>query len=106
MVPRSPVGIYGVYCSWNCAKRGLLGLRTRPWFALLAITALKSGATLPIVIAPKGKKPACPQIVKNVPSFPIQLIRHVTIPYYTECELLGEPVVYPSTSISHASLLI
>lgn len=55
MVPGKCVCAFGNYCSWNCAKRALLRLRTRPWFALMAITALKTGAKLPISIEPTDK---------------------------------------------------
>lgn len=50
MVPsRTPTpGVYGQFCSWNCAKRQLGRLGNRPWFALLAITALRTGAKLPL----------------------------------------------------------
>lgn len=51
------IGLFGAYCSWNCAKRALFDLRTRQWFSLLAITALKLGATLPIVMSDRGKPP-------------------------------------------------
>lgn len=54
----STVGLFGTYCSWNCAKRALFQLRTRTWFALLAITALQLGATLPIQMSESGKPPA------------------------------------------------
>lgn len=55
MVPRSHLGIFGNYCSWNCAKRDLLRLRTRQWFSLMAITAIRTGATLPIRISDHNK---------------------------------------------------
>lgn len=64
------VGLFGNYCSWNCAKRGLLGLRNRPWFSLMGITCLKTGASLPIRMSEKGKPPLPEekQIVKKIPS--------------------------------------
>lgn len=51
------VGFFGSYCSFNCAKRALFDLRVKPWFTLLAITALKLGATLPIKMSERGKPP-------------------------------------------------
>lgn len=56
MVPSSHLGIYGNYCSWNCAKRALLKLRTRRWFSLMAITAIRTGAKLPIRISDENKE--------------------------------------------------
>lgn len=66
MVPnRSAIpGIYGIFCSWNCAKRVLLRMRNRPWFALMAITALRTGCRLPIDIKLGAQK----EIVRYIPS--------------------------------------
>jgi len=75
----SYLGLYGSYCSWNCAKRGLLGLRSRAWFTLLAITAMKTGAKLPIKISLLGKSPDkkdC-QVVRKIP--PLLFIRLKTL---------------------------
>lgn len=62
MVPSSHLGIYGNYCSWNCAKRALLRVRTRRWFSLMAITAIRTGAKLPIRIF-QDKKDCIPLFV-------------------------------------------
>lgn len=55
LVRPTPVrSIYGLFCSWNCAKRKLLLFGNRAWFASLAISALRSGAQLPISIYDKS----------------------------------------------------
>ena len=110
------VGLFGVYCSWNCAKRGLLGLRTRPWYSLLAITAIKTGAKLPIVLSPTGKPPPAysKQIVKKIPpSLNVKVVQHVCIPIITPDEKSysdSEPDTFESVmaleSITQASLEI
>lgn len=103
MVPGSPLGVFGCYCCWNCAKRGLLDLRTRSWFALMAITALRTGATLPIRVFPTGVQPPADQQqrVRYIPVAlrKVQLVKHVRIPLIalpsiSEEEPLEEPEVY------------
>lgn len=53
----SHAGLYGNYCSWNCAKRGLMDIQPRNWFALMSIVAMRSGAKLPIVPSKKQRPP-------------------------------------------------
>ena len=70
-------GIYGVFCSWNCAKRSLLRMRNRPWFALMAITALRTGCRLPL--RTDGTKD---QVVRFIPSHlaNVNLKRYINTP--------------------------
>lgn len=86
MVPRDPVGIYGSYCSWNCAKRDLLNLRSRSWFALLAITAIRMGAKLPIKVFPTHVKPSKKymQTVQYIPADlqKVSVVSFIRIPFY------------------------
>jgi hypothetical protein len=103
VVPRlhSRIGLFGNYCSWNCAKRGLLGLRNRPWYALLAITAIKTGATLPIRLSEKGKPPPQneTQIVKQIPSsLTVEIVKYISIPhiYPDSASTDSEPEVFES----------
>ena len=52
------VGICGRYCTWNCAKRGLLNMKIKPWFSWLSIVALKAGCKLPIIASNTGECPS------------------------------------------------
>lgn len=90
------IGLYGCYCSWNCAKRGLFGLRTRPWYALLSITAIKTGAKLPIKISPLGRPPDKKdrQIVCRIPFLSVIRVKSIGIKY------LPLPACQLSSSIS------
>lgn len=87
ITPRNRHGAYGLfnrYCSWNCAKRGLLGLRNRPWFSSLSLIAKRSGATFPIKASETGKPPLPheKQIIRFLPTLsPLQLQPVVQIPY-------------------------
>lgn len=54
---RDTIALFGTYCSWNCSKRALFDLRTRPWFSLMAITALQLGARLPITMSDRKQPP-------------------------------------------------
>lgn len=116
-MPGVRVRVYGCYCSWNCAKRHLLSLGNRSWFSLLAITALKLGARLPIIMSLKNKPPSqeTKQSITNkvlYDKFLSQVViqTHIRIPHTvttTQEKELGSPVVYgDDVSISHASLLI
>ena len=106
VVPRSPLGLYGTFCSWNCAKRRLVCLRTRPWFGLLARTAIKTGAKLPIIASARGCPPqsTVKQVVLFDPRIVIQRISYITIPeptLYNASSILaeeGEPEVFESIS--------
>lgn len=110
------VCLSGRYCSWNCAKRRLIGLRNRPWFALLAITALKTGARLPIVASEEGKPPhpKYKEVVRFIPKSVnlLKLDQHFhtpelpTIQEGEEGEEGGEsgPVVFESVSMIQSSL--
>jgi hypothetical protein len=109
MVPGYTVGIYGCYCSWNCAKRCLLDVSNRPWFALLAITALKTGARLPIKVFPAR---VCPpkkfkEIVRVLPDDlkQVRFVNSLTAPFKVEAQELTEPTeVYEANT--HISLVM
>lgn len=116
-MPGLRVRVYGCYCSWNCAKRHLLSLGNRSWFSLLAITALKLGARLPIIMSLKNKPPSRETKQSIVDKdlyykFLSQVIvqKHIMIPHMVtlkEEEEVGSPVVYgDEVSISHVSLVI
>lgn len=99
MVPnRSAVpGYFGWYCSWNCAKRDLLRMRNRPWFALMAITALRSGAKLPIRIDPNIKDERVRRIPKGLENIVPRQYIHTPLPPLCESSLEDdeqEPEVY------------
>jgi hypothetical protein len=47
----------------------------------MAITALKLGSTLPIIMSPQGLKPKVPQYPLHTPEFDIQVVRSLCIPY-------------------------
>lgn len=78
-------GVYGIFCSWNCAKRYLLRLGNRPWFALMAITALRTGCRLPILVNGNEK-----QIVRFIPKDLANVMMrkyiHTPLPPITETE--------------------
>lgn len=112
----SAVGLSGRYCSWNCAKRRLIGLRNRPWFALMAITALKSGAKLPLRPSESGKPPhrKYKEVVKVIPNVSVYSLQPPlfcpTPPSQTVMEVASsspeeepEPVVFESVSMVHSS---
>lgn len=114
-VPGIRIRVHGNYCSWNCAKRDLLCIGNRPWFSLLAITALKLGAQLPIIMSKIGRPPdkKTKQTISNhvlYEKFISQVTskKHIMIPHYhTTSEDAGSPIVYDDdVSISHASLVI
>lgn len=115
VTPKDRLGRYGLYhrfCSWNCAKRGLLGLKTKPWFTLLGISALFSGASLPIHASEYGQPPCAShkQIVRHIPPFRnVNLYPVIQIPLLqhekkTETEE-EQPQVYDSVvSITQSTL--
>lgn len=77
-----------------------MGLRTRSWFTLLSITAIKTGALLPIVMSEKGKPPLTrnKQTVQKIPSSLYRIVQHVQIPIYRSVPTVeeGEPDVFES----------
>jgi hypothetical protein len=82
------IGLGGRFCSWNCAKRRLIGLRNRPWFTLMAITAIKSGAKLPIRPSETGKPPTLKnkEVVQKIPDIKIYSLHpslHCPSPFQT-----------------------
>lgn len=84
-----------------------MGLQPRNWFTLLAITALKMGARLPIVPSENGKSPlmGTKQVIKYIPE-DLDQTRNVSllrIPHYKVPSPLE--VLQPQTfaSIIHVS---
>lgn len=88
------IGIHGSYCSWNCAKRGLLSMRINPWFAWLSIVAVKSGAKLPIIASPTQKPPLAN--TKQICKTPIPLYVYSRNHIVTMVDSEPEPEVFES----------
>ena len=96
MVPSrsSTPGVYGQCCSWNCAKRELRRIGNRPWFALLAITALRTGANLPLKIHGTFKKEKVQFVPPTLYLVQFKEIRTPLPRILEEAALETEPEVY------------
>lgn len=87
-------------------------IRTRNWFSLLARTAIKTGATLPIYPSPKGRPPdpTIKQVVLFDPHLYVRVISYITIPEPTFSSATStseeEPEVFEVESTIQSALSI